>query len=159
MSLLYHASTNKGLELITPMHTLSKDKYIGDFVFATADKTLATMYLATRGYATLMGSHDEQPNIVICGNQTEYEANDVGGAIYELPSELFSESPQKELSEYEMVSREPVKPLNKVIYEKSIQAMQDVGIIVHFVDKQTFNSLIGNPKQAELTNSLPAVKQ
>jgi hypothetical protein len=157
MPILYHASTNKDLALITPKRTLSKDKYIGEFVFATADRMLATMYLATRGYATLLGSHDEEPNIVICADQGKYQAYDNGGAIYELPSESFKESPQKELSDFELVSMEPVTPLRKVIYEKSLQAMQDAGITVRFVDEQVFNSLIGNPKQAELIKKLPTL--
>jgi hypothetical protein len=155
MPILYHASTNKDLGVINPKRTLSKDKYIGDFVFATADKVLAIMYLATRGYATLMNSKDTQPNIVVCADQSRYQADDKGGAIYELPEESFIDTPQKELNGYEFVSVKPVKPLSKSVYEKSLYAMNEAGIIIRFVDEQTFSSLIGNPKQAELINNLP----
>lgn len=158
MSVLYHASQNKNLTAAEPKRTLSKDIYIGDFVFATTDKFLATMYLATKGYATLLGSQDEQPNIVICADANDYLTHDQGGAIYELPSDSFTESPQKELSDYELVSLIPVKPLNKTVYDKSLDAMQDSGIVVRFVDKQTFDNLIGHPKQAELIQQLPTYR-
>jgi hypothetical protein len=91
--------------VLEPKRTLSKDKYIGDFVFATQNKVLAIMYLTTRGFATLMNSNSRNPNIVICADKDDYLKRDSGGAIYELPSALFIESPQKELSDYELVSK------------------------------------------------------
>lgn len=159
MPVFYHASMNKDLGVINPKRTLSKDHYIGDYVFATADRTLAIMYLTTRGYATLMNPHDKQPNVVICAKQAEYQASDTGGAIYELPADSFIESPQKELSDYELVSKVPVKPLTKDLYDMSLRALKENGIIVRFVDKDTFNNLIGNPKQAELISQLPIFEQ
>lgn len=155
MYVLYHASQSKDLLLIEPKRTLSKDKFIGNFVFATTDKILAIMYLTAKGYATLMGLHEEQPNIVICANSEDYLKHDKGGAIYELPSESFIESPQKELSDCELVSKVSVKPLRKLVYDKSIDTIMDAGIHVRFVDKQTFDSLIGNPDQLDLVGKLP----
>jgi hypothetical protein len=155
MSIIYHASTNKNLVIIFPKRTFSKDKYIGNFVFGTTDKILATMYLATRGYSTLMNSRGEQPNIVICAVPAEYQLGDSGGAIYELPVESFIESPQKELSDYELVSKRPVKPLNKLVYNSSLEAMRKAGIIVRFVDEHIFNDLVNNPDQAKLISRLP----
>lgn len=152
---VYHVSPNKSLKIIEPRRALSKGVYIGDYVFATKDKMLATMYLATKGYAVLLGSKDKNPNIVICADAQDYLASDHGGAVYELPEEFFFESPQTELAEYELVSKFPVKPLSKMVYEKSIDAMHKSGIDIKFVDQETFDNLIGNLKQRELVHQLP----
>lgn len=159
MPVLYHASTNKNLELIKPKPTLSKDKFIGDFVFATKDKILATMYLATKGYATLLGPRDTPPNIVICADEKEYLKNDKGGAIYELPSDSFKDSPQKGLTDFELVSKSAVTPLSKVVYESSLEAMKKLGIEIRFVDQRTFDSLVNSPNQKELIRKLPLYEQ
>lgn len=153
---LYHASANKDLSLITPRKTLSHDVYIGDYVFATLDKTLATMYLVPKGIATLMTPDDEEPNIVICAKETDFLTKDQGGAIYTLPAENFIESPQKGLESYEMVSESPVKPINKEVFARSIDALFAAGIKIYFVDEDTFEMLIGNPKQKELIRRLPS---
>jgi len=158
MHILYHASTNRDLEVIEPKRTLSHNKYIGDYVFATADKILATMYLATRGFATLMSTQNTQSNIVICADPGIYQEGDVGGAIYELSSLSFTESPQKDLNDYEFVSMQAVKPLSKVVFEKSLQAMSDAGIIIRFVDEQTFEHLLRSPHQTEMIKKLPIYK-
>jgi hypothetical protein len=96
----------------------------------------------------------DNPTIVICADKDAYLKNDIGGAVYELPSQEFVMSPQKGLSEYEMVSTGPIKPLKKYTYPKSTDAMLSVDIKVRFTDKQTFDSLLGNPKQMYLVKRL-----
>lgn len=54
MEVLYHASSDTNLTIIVPKRTISKDIYIGDFVFATQDKRLVAMYLVAKGNATIM---------------------------------------------------------------------------------------------------------
>lgn len=51
-SFLYHASAQKNLKVLKPQRTLFHDEYIGDFVFATSDRRMAAMYLATKGVPT-----------------------------------------------------------------------------------------------------------
>jgi len=140
MHILYHASPEKNLELIEPRPTLSNDKYIGDYVFATANRLLAVMYLATKGVATLMDV--ENSWIAICCNEGEYIANDKGGAIYTLPMNSFIETPQTSLNDYEFVSTRAVRPTSKIEYTSTLQAMIDGDITVFFVDEPTFNDLL-----------------
>ncbi len=164
MDVLYNASLHKDLELIEPQRTLSrptytgKDKYIGDYVFATKDKRLAAMYLATKGLATLLETEAEFSYIVICSDQAGYIANDKGGAIYELPTDKFSETPQEGLTEYELVSADPIKPLGKIVYEKSLDAMLEHGITVYFVNQKTFDGLmpVGSDKYRAILDLLPS---
>jgi len=154
---LYHSSQKKNLILLTPQRTISHDKYIGDYVFATYDKKLAVMYLATKGVAVLMNS--KMSNIVICSDKKEYLNKDKGGAVYEIEDGHFVDTPQNGLSEYEKVSTKPVKPLKKTIYASSIKAFLTFGIKIYFVDQKTFNSLIFNPNQAEIIETLMPYKR
>lgn len=158
---LYHASQQTNLSTIKPQRTFSNDKYIGNYVFATTNKKLALMYLVPKGIPTLMNPDDPQPNIVICSELSKYITKDQGGAIYKLPSNDFIKSPQKELSMYEMASKQSIKPLTKNIYKNTIQALQSADIKIYFVNDATFAKLIKNPNQDKLINGLrnyPAVR-
>lgn len=154
MKVLYHASPVRDLKLIQPKRTLSRDVYIGDYVFATADKRLAAMYLATRGNATLMNVATAVPTIVICNNLKDYLAHDQGGAIYKVPAATFEETPQEGLQTSELVSKVAVKPLDKTIYKYSIDAMRDMGIAIYFVSKEVFDSLAQTKDEAKILESL-----
>lgn len=151
---LYHASQQKDLKLLRPQRTLSHDKYIGDFIFATANKKLAIMYLAPKGFATLMNSDEKNANIVICAEQEEFFKQDKGGAIYKLSSKDFIESPQKELSTYEMASRCSVKPKDKEVFDSTLGALISSGIEVRFTTKVAFDRLIHSPNQNKMVKSL-----
>lgn len=148
--MLYHASTNKNLTRIKPQRTLSKDKYIGDYVFATSDKKLAAMYLATRGVPTLMNTKSSSPRILIFAESTEYIRRDIGGAIYQVPRDSFKKTPQTELEDSELVSEVEVKPIRKKVYSSSISALQEAGIDIYFVDQTQFDEFIKSKNEAEV---------
>jgi len=142
MRVLYHASPDKNLIVIRPQKTLSRNIYIGDYVFATSDIKLAAMYLATKGNATLMNIEAEIPYIVICNNPKDYIKKDRGGAIYTLPSTTFKKTPQAGLEKSELVSRVAVKPIDRKVYKLSIDVMKKMGIVIYFVHKDTFDNLV-----------------
>lgn len=151
---LYHASRKKKIPIIKPQRTLSNNKYIGDFVFATTNRKLAVMYLTPKGFPTLMNPSEKNANIVICAQEKEFIEYDQGGAIYELPVESFNPSPQKGLSEYEMVSQQPVRPLNEVDFNSAITALISAGVTIRFTDEATFKTLIRHPRQEEMIKNL-----
>lgn len=151
---VYHASPDSSLKAIAPKRTMSKDVYIGDFVFATTDKKLAAMYLATRGVATLMHHASDTPFIVMSSSSGEYLQSDAGGAIYTLPGATFEPTPQHELSESEMVSRVMIEPLHKEVYKTSIEAMKRHGITIYFVDQPTFERIVAAKNQQEAVSTL-----
>lgn len=153
--ILYHATQNKNLTIIEPQPTLSLDKYIGDFVFATKIKNMALMYLVPHGFPTLMNPNDKEPNIVISANPVHFKSKDKGGAIYELPSESFIDTPQKGLSEFEMVSTKAVEPISKQVITSTLHALTNAGISIHFVNEKTFNKLIEDPNQQRSIKLLP----
>lgn len=65
MEILYHASSHKNLPVIKPQKTLSKDIYIGEYVFATSNPKLAAMYLVTLGTRTIMNTPARPHHILI----------------------------------------------------------------------------------------------
>lgn len=141
MGALYHASANKNLEVLEPQRTLSKNKYIGDYVFATADRVLAVMYLIPKGYGSIMDSASKPPKILICADEVELRSKDTGGAIYTLAGADFEESPQLELKAYERASKKPVTPLSKEVFDSVFEAWQKFGIVPKFIDQPTFDRL------------------
>ena len=142
MKVLYHASQNKDLSVLEPQRTISKDKYIGDYIFATEDKILALMYLVPKGYGIIMHSGESPSRIQICADEAEIRAKDKGGAIYHLDASDFQESPQAELSGYERVSKQPLRPIFKDVYKSSFDALEKFGVIIEFIDQVTFEHLI-----------------
>ena len=154
MDTLYHSSTNKDLELLEPQRTLSKDIYIGDYVFATSDKRLAAMYLATRGTPILLNTNVKNPQIIISANAKEYVKHDVGGAIYSVPAEYFKKTPQTGLEDSERVSEITVHPSAKTVYESSIAAMREMGVTVYFVSQKQFDEIIRTKNEDHIISKL-----
>ena len=154
MQILYHASPHKDLKTIQPKRTLSRDVYIGDYVFATSDIRLAAMYLATKGTAILLNVDYEVPRVVICSEANDYIANDKGGAIYTVPATSFTNTPQKGLEKSELVSKVAVKPIDKKLYERSLDAMKEANIAVYFVNPEKFNKLVDAKDESAILSSL-----
>lgn len=151
---LYHASQAKKLKTIFPKPTLSNNRYIGDYIFATANRALATMYLAPKGFAILMNIDALIPTLIICGNEQELKKHDKGGAIYELSPDVFIDTPQKGLELYEKVSKKPITPLKAKIYDSIFDAFREQRIKVKFVDEATFKELVESPDQKSLIQEL-----
>lgn len=154
MQVLYHASPKKNLTEIKPRRTLSRDVYIGDYVFATSDFVLAAMYLATKGNAILMNVKAKDPIIVICNNETDYLSNDKGGAIYTVPISTFRKSPQAGLEESEMVSNVAVTPSDKRVYDSSLEAMKEMGITIYFVNEKVFSKIVAAKDESKIISKL-----
>ena len=151
---LYHASPIKNLKLIKPQRTISHNKYIGDFVFATKYRKLALMYMLPKGFPILMNVKSKNPYIVICANVEKILQSDKGGALYILPDNLFHQTPQKGLNEYEMVSKDSIIPLGEEDYDYLIKELIRENVSIYFVDNDMFNKLILNPKQDTMVQSL-----
>ena len=151
---LYHASPIKNLKLIKPQRTINHNKYIGDFVFATKYRKLALMYMLPKGFYILMNVKLKNPYVVICANVEKILKRDKGGALYTLPDNLFHQTPQKGLNEYEMVSKDPVTPSSEEDYDCVIDQLIKENISIYFVDNDIFDKLLLNPKQDTIVQAL-----
>lgn len=133
---------NKDLTVLEPQRTLSKDEYIGNYVFATKNRLYALMYLAPNAAGTKLMEVHGNPYMVINGTVEAYQKLDKGGAIYSLPYSSFEESPQAELGDSEYVSRTSVTPLGKETYDSSLTALLDAGVAVYFMDDVAFAKIV-----------------
>ena len=141
-NLLFHASAVKGLKVLNPKRTLSKDKYIGDFVFATPSKPMASMYLAPReGGTILIEAFNDEPYAVINNTSKKFQQVDRGGSIYTVSSTSFSKTPQEELIGPELVSILPVVPISEKVYDTSLSAMKEQNVKVFFVNNDLFHKI------------------
>lgn len=140
---LYHASPIKNLKIIEPQRTLSKDLYIGDFVFATPSKAMAAMYLAPKAAGTiLINAFNSEPYAIVNSNPEDFKKVDTGGSIYVVDSELFETSPQVGLEETELVSKLAVKPVAEEYYKTSLEAMQKFSVKLFFAEGKLFEDIM-----------------
>lgn len=123
-----------------------RDSLEGPVVFATPDKTYASMFIvpATDSWTTRGRFVDEEGrgdwHMVIADRQRFLDA-DEGGAIYELPASGFHTDPERNLYETEWVSGSRVVPIGKQEYQSGLQAMRELGVKVYFVDVETLKAI------------------
>jgi hypothetical protein len=139
--ILYHASSDRNITQFQPRNNSVRDPEEGPVIFATASKTEATKFLVKTddSWANLGAFGDV--HFVVCADRERFEASDVGGAIYHLPSESFSLDPKYTKSTKEWTSRVPVVPTAKEEFESGLDTMIQTGVQVFFVDRETFEMI------------------
>lgn len=124
-----------------PKRKSFRDKDEGAVVFATQRKGLAASFMSH------VKNPDDYPDIsvinrkpvVLIPKKKEFLKNDTGGAIYKLrKSKSFHRDHPKSyhFGVFEWITRRKVKPIEKKVYDSSIDAMIDNGAIVYFVTKK-----------------------
>jgi len=152
---LYHGSNNKHLEVLSPKSKSVRDEKEGPVVFATQRKGLAASFIP---HVENMEKDDpiisviERKPVIVIPNKRKFLKNDTGGALYKLrKTNRFKRTIPKNhsFSRYEWVARSKIKPLDKRVYDSSIDAMIDNGAIVYFVTRKQqkeYERLIENGK-------------
>ena len=140
---LYHASGTSGLRILSPQRTLSKNHYIGDYVFATDNKLMAAMYLVPNAVGIrLLGYEYEQPYLVVCSTIEAFVKLDTGGSIYTVPQDSFHDTPQQELRGTEFVSEVSVVPIAEQRYDTARQALGDRGAKIYVLSEVSFDRVM-----------------
>lgn len=138
---LYHASSNRNIEMFEPRIGKRRNENEGAQVFATPSKAMATIFLVeTDDSWTQSGSMDGTPFIII-SDKERFEALDKGGTIYSLPSDLFETDLDKGLRDLEYTSAETVEPVESESFDSALEAMLENGVQVYFVDQETFRKI------------------
>lgn len=137
-AVLYHASSNKNIDVFEPRKEKVRDPKEGPRIFATPDKRLATIFLVpTDDRWATSGLFGTTPYLVV-SDEKRFREMDMGGAIYSLPSDSFVSDPDKGLRELEWTSASSVRPIGKEEYDSALEVMLRSGVQVYFVDRQTF---------------------
>lgn len=132
---LYHASSNRNVEILEPRAESIRDPNEGPVVFATPNKTYASMFLVPSDDSwTSKGQFNEQYYHAI-SDEKRYKKLDKGGAIYTLKPDTFETDLTKSMKQREWMSKKSVKPVKKEVYESGLEAMKQLGVRVIFYVK------------------------
>lgn len=141
-AVLYHATQGVDIAEFEPRRESTRDPNEGPVVFATPDKAYATQFLVPGDDRnSIRGYYNDIPTIVIRSSREDFEKEDSGGIVYELPSDSFDFDPKQRMGEREWTSRVPVKPTGKTSYASTIDALIENGTQVYFVDQVTFEKM------------------
>lgn len=140
--ILYHASSNRHINIFEPRAESVRDENEGPVVFATSDKILASIFIVSTDDSWANSGLFSNVHYFVCGDKARFKKLDKGGAIYTLPPDTFENDPTKGLGTREWTSKLPVKPIKKDIYKSGLDAMVEMGVQVYFVDMNTFGQIL-----------------
>lgn len=156
--ILYHASSNSGIEKFEPRSEKTRDEAEGPRVFATPNKALASVFLVETDDSWVQsGMIDNTPYIII-SDKERFESLDNGGTIYSLPSDSFETDIEKGLRDMEYTSGQEVAPIEAETVDSALETMIQLGVKVFFVDDETFKQIQKSEDEGEsiLKNLTPA---
>ncbi len=145
---LYHASTVVDVEVFEPRNEYPRYPGEPNLVFATPHKALAAMFLAPDDFAKEIAVYGDRYVIFINGTEENHKAADRAGAIYTLPVETFETDASRGMGEVEWYSEVAVRPISKMVYKSSIEAMDELGVERYYVNDEVFRKIQANPADA-----------
>lgn len=145
---LYHASPNRKIDKFQPRSERPRSNKKEDLVFATPYKAVAAMFLAPRDIPAEIGKYNDEYAIFINTTEAKFRLVDHGGAIYTLPNATFETNREVGMREVEWTSKVSVKPICRVIYSSSFEAMKENGVQIYFVDDDMFAKIREDPSKA-----------
>ena len=139
---LYHGSQDKRIEKLEPRAIGFRDSSEGAVVFAAIDPGFASIFITPTYQYGLSGRFCPTcPFYFVFSDEEKFRNLDKGGSIYFLPIDSFYTHPEKGVGTNEWVSKEKVKPLFKIDFESSLQAMLNFGVQVFFVTSWGFDQI------------------
>ena len=145
---LFHASPSTEVTEFEPRNEYPRYSGEENLVFATPHEELAAMFLSPRSIDTEISTFGDQYVIFINADENTYRAEDQGGAIYSLPVESFETDTVNGMGENEWYSKAPVRPIDKTVYNTSVEAMEKLKVKRYFVNDYTFQRIRENPADA-----------
>ena len=142
--LLYHGSGNREIKEFEPRSENVRDPKEGAVVFATPSIRLASCYLFKWDDSwvrqSIYNSEDSSEIYMVISDRKRFQALDLGGTIYFLPSRTFGFDENKGLGVYEWTSKEKIVPVDQINFSSALAAMGKFDIRVHFLDESEFNA-------------------
>ncbi len=153
---LFHASQNGEIEEFQPREEKKRSADEPAQVFGSPSETVSSMFLVPADDRFIKsGSYDNGITwTFIIGDYENFKAMDKGGWIYTLPEETFNVDPNKGLGLFEWTSQKSVKPRSKKYFASGLVAMQELGVKVYVVDKETFARFLASEDQKTLLATL-----
>lgn len=144
---LYHATSLTDISEFKPRNHTPRYADEPNLIFATPHLEVAAMFLRPKGVSTEISVYGSRYVIFINATPEEYARHDSGGAVYVLPSAAF-ETSNIGMGKIEWTSKVPVRPVSKVLFKSSIEAMDKYGVERYFVDNRIMGQIRANPAKA-----------
>ncbi len=125
----------------------SGEKY-GALVYATPDIATASIFMARVAGYWSVNIFDGVQCVIIAMDRDDFIRNDHGGCIYVFSSDSFSANHESGMGELEWVSEKAVRPIKKIKYPSSLDAMIEYGAQVFFVDEEQYTEMQKSPEHA-----------
>lgn len=138
---LYHGSSSRNITLFEPRAESVRDPHEGPVIFATPDKTIATMFIISSNNSWTQSGLFREIHYFVCSNEKMFRKLDKGGAIYTFDSGQFENDPNKGLRTKEWTSKIPVKPIAKEEFDSALDEMINAGVQVYFVNEEAFQKI------------------
>lgn len=144
---LYHASALTDIVEFEPQNKSPRFPGEENLVFATPHPEVASMFLRPKSIPTEICVYGQQYVVFINATQEEYLSQDKGGAIYTLPGATFDTS-DTGMGHIEWTSKVSVRPISKMIFKNSLEAMDRYGVDRYFVNDKIMVQIRDNPTKA-----------
>jgi len=136
---LYHSSSNSEITEFEPRAESIRDPEEGPVVFATPDKTYASMFIVpSNDKWTSKGRWDSETWTHVIGDIERYKKLDKGGTIYKLDSETFESDENRNMHTIEWTSKDSVTPVGKETFPSGLKAMIELGVEVYAMPPKQF---------------------
>jgi hypothetical protein len=143
---LYHGTPQKDIESVHP----KRKNFQGEekeFVFASPDKKAAISYLASGEYSWSAGIYNNEYFVALPISNETFKEKDIGGAVHTFDSKNFRTHDDRK--DYEWVSEQEEKPVEKEVFDSALDAIEDAGIKVYFLDSEENYQKYFQMKQAD----------
>jgi len=137
-TVLYHGSPHGGIEELEPRSEKTRDSNEGPVIFASPSLAIAITFTAN---TRASGFINDTPYVIIVGDREEFIRNDNGGHVYILPSDNFVFDHQKGMGMYEWTTKVKVRPIDKIEFSSSLDAMLENEVQVYFMEEETYKNL------------------
>ncbi|MDD3474681.1 MAG: hypothetical protein PHP08_02150 [Candidatus Dojkabacteria bacterium] len=154
---LYHASSNKNIDVLKPRQESVRDPKEGPVVFASQDKPYTSCFLTPTDSSWVKISKYTNIShlpiyLMVISDEKRFKELDKGGAIYYLSPNGFYLDKSKSLIEW--TSKKDVTPIKKDVFDNSLDAMIDSGVVVYFCNKSIFSEIQSDPQNVIKTMNI-----
>lgn len=158
---LYHGSPNTSITVFEPRDEHIRKQGDGAVVFASPSIKIASCYLFkwddswVHQFVSTKDDSGYEVYMVI-SDRKRFDEQDLGGAIYLLPTEGFYSDEKTGLGIYEMISHKKVIPFTALRFFSALETMKLFSVKVFFMSPEQFQSYkkIAGTKRQEFLDTL-----
>ncbi|MEZ6255630.1 MAG: hypothetical protein R3B92_02550 [Patescibacteria group bacterium] len=138
---LYHGSSNPNIQIFKPFAKTYRNPKEGAVIFAAPTKAAATKFIVSCDDSWSALGRFGSTYYALYSDEVRFKNNDIGGALYTLPSNTFYIDPDYTGSYSEWVSKDAVVPVEVEHFSSGLTAMFSYGVHVYFTSPSVLDQL------------------